>query len=569
MTDPTGGRATRHRFVIGPLLGAGTFGEVYLARMTSLHGIEQDVAVKLLNPGLDPRSQPVHRMRDEGRLLGGLNHPAILHVMDFCHLDGRIGLVTEYVPGADLDACIHQADPIPVRAALQVIGTVADALHAAWESRTTDGGQLELVHRDIKPANIRVTPHGSVKLLDFGIAKSDEAGREAATQQRMAFGTPAYMAPEVLSYEVLDALPSRDMFALGATLFEALVGERFFEGLDHQSIGRLSNRASRFSAWRQDRLGALAGHDPQVIELVEQMLTYDHTQRPSARRVAEVCLGVADRLTGPSLWAWARQRTWPPAGSQKGEWSGRVVDDTQLTTAGLTSPTQARRIDPERRAGLLSTDPMIEPPEVPPLPAVPPRARVGIPADETEPEVPHQPANPTMPVLEMPMRVNPLAVAGVFAVGVLMAVALVIAGDMGLWGAEPEESVLRPVAVGSPTPDAGRGKGKRGGQGGGRDTARTAAPAGAGGPGVAWGAAGKESAMVVLEGDQDVTLHRTGRRPLTLVPWQYLQVDPGPVEVQARFPGRGGYEWQFEERLDRGETLRIRCDAQQFTCAAR
>ena len=141
--------AGRPQFALGALLGAGTFGEVYLARMTSPNGIQQDVAVKLLNTGLHPRSQPVSRMRDEGHLLASLNHPAILAVKDFCVVDGRIGLVTEFVAGADLhDLIFDSEDPIPAKPVLQVVSALADALHVAWETPAPGGGPMALVHRD-------------------------------------------------------------------------------------------------------------------------------------------------------------------------------------------------------------------------------------------------------------------------------------------------------------------------------------------------------------------------------------------------------------------------------------
>lgn len=317
----------RQHFDVGALLGAGTFGEVYVARMTSVNGIQQNVAVKLLNSGLHPKSQPVARMRDEGRMLAALNHPAILQVMDFCVLQGRIGLVTELVPGADLHDCIFGDDPIPPRAAMQVIGTVADALDAAHATPAQDGRPLGLVHRDIKPANIRITPHATIKLLDFGIAKSLDEERETATVERMAIGTPSYMAPEVQTYEVLEALPSRDVFALGCTLFEALVGELYFEGLDPKQIVRLCNRQDRFSEWQSLRMPLLARQHPHVVDICMRMLRFDHTERPSAREVADFCLESAERDEGESLRAWCRRRTWPDIGGKPGPWSGRQLHD--------------------------------------------------------------------------------------------------------------------------------------------------------------------------------------------------------------------------------------------------
>ncbi|MCB9665501.1 MAG: serine/threonine protein kinase [Alphaproteobacteria bacterium] len=340
----------RIKFDIGPLLGAGTFGEVYLARMTSVNGIEQEVAVKLLNPGLSPRSQPVSRMRDEGMMLAALNHPAILHVMDFCYLDGRIGLVTEFVPGADLHDCIFGHDPIPPRAALEVIGLMADALDAAYSTPTSDGARLNLVHRDIKPANVRITPHGTVKVLDFGIAKSEDARRETETTERMAIGTPSYMAPEVQTYEVLDALPSRDVFALGCTLYEALVRELYFEGLDPKEIVRRCNREERFAEWRSMRMPLVARFGAPTADLVGRMVAYEHTLRPSAREVADSCLSLAEMVGGETLRSWCRRRPWPDPKKKEGPWSGLSMTDQGMAT----------RTGPVSRAAGATLAPMLD-----------------------------------------------------------------------------------------------------------------------------------------------------------------------------------------------------------------
>ncbi|MBT3224140.1 MAG: serine/threonine protein kinase, partial [Proteobacteria bacterium] len=171
-SEASSGLLQKREFSFQRCLGSGGFGEVYLATMTSSGGVETDVAVKVLHGGLDPRSQAVQRLRDEGRLLGVLNHPAILRVTDLVLLEGRIALVTEYVEGADLDECFGAHPPLPPRALLEVIGRVADALHSAFNTTSANGTPLELIHRDIKPANIRLGRHGDVKLLDFGIARA-------------------------------------------------------------------------------------------------------------------------------------------------------------------------------------------------------------------------------------------------------------------------------------------------------------------------------------------------------------------------------------------------------------
>src|SRR5688572_17927020 len=115
----------QRQFRIHHCLGRGGYGEVYRATMVAPGGIENDVAVKLL--------------RDEGRLLSVLRHPAILRVFDLALLDGRVGLVTEFVEGEDLSTLIGN---LPLRPILEVVAAVAEALDAAWNHPRSDGRPL-------------------------------------------------------------------------------------------------------------------------------------------------------------------------------------------------------------------------------------------------------------------------------------------------------------------------------------------------------------------------------------------------------------------------------------------
>ncbi len=342
MGDTAPGTDTgRLRFEMRDLLGVGSFGEVYLATLTTQAGIRQDVAVKVLNRDLDPRSQPVERLRDEGRILGKLNHPVILQVRDLIVLEGRVGLVTEYVQGADLVDVIHRTNGLDPRVALEIIGLVSDALDTAYHVTGFDGQRLRLVHRDIKPANLRLTPHGTVKVLDFGIAKAQAPDRETSTTHLVLMGSVPYMGPEVLHMDVEEADMPRDVYALGCTLYESITGKLFSAGLKHGDLRRETARPDRFYAFRQGRLDLLPADLPTPVrQLIASMLTYEAKERPTAREVAERAHEIADKLPGPTLRRWARSFDWPPPDGGVGPWSGRNMSETTiLTRSGPTDAT--------------------------------------------------------------------------------------------------------------------------------------------------------------------------------------------------------------------------------------
>jgi serine/threonine-protein kinase len=189
--------------MIGPyridqLIGVGGMGQVYRARDTKLG---RDVAVKILPASLAREPEPVRRFDREGRLLAALNHPHIAAIYGLENFDGVAALVLELVEGRTLADCLA-AGPLPVQQALSIGRDIADALDAAHEKG--------IVHRDLKPTNIKITPDGTVKVLDFGVAKVFSGDRQGldlspmpsvtieGTREGTIIGTPAYMsAPRV------------------------------------------------------------------------------------------------------------------------------------------------------------------------------------------------------------------------------------------------------------------------------------------------------------------------------------------------------------------------------------
>jgi serine/threonine protein kinase len=328
-----GDSGRRFRFL--QCLGSGGFGEVYLATMTSASGVETEVAVKMLHEGLDPRSQAVQRLRDEGRLLGSLNHPSVLKVHDLVLLEGRVALVMEYVAGLDLEQCVELTQPIGLRAGMEVVAHVADALHVAYDSTGPDGRPLQLVHRDIKPPNIRIGLHGEVKVLDFGIAKAADARREAKTQTSVMIGSPWYMAPERFDGQN-DGSPA-DVYALGCSLYEiAARGGRLFSELSSREHFLLSLDDKAHDQHVRDHLHPLA-IPTDVRWLLDRMLAYDPAERPTHAEVAERAERIADGLQGDTLRRWCKGMAWPDAPMTDGALVGQEVTEHRLSTLQVLS----------------------------------------------------------------------------------------------------------------------------------------------------------------------------------------------------------------------------------------
>ncbi len=302
-----------HQFEFEECIGTGGFGVVYRARMTTPAGLVRTVAVKALRSDVASGSA-VARLRDEAKLLAALQHRSILAVHDLVRLDGRFALVSEYVEGADLAQLVRESSDrggpvVPDRVAVQIVGEVAGALAAAWSSpHPSTGKPMNLVHRDIKPANIRVSTSGAVKLLDFGIAKSDTVSRDAATATGMLAGTYGYLSPDRLTEEVVG--PAGDIYALGLVLYEVLTSIRLYRNVDRRELMRMAVDREAHDAFLTTGMHRLCDTDPVIQSLVRDMLQYAPEDRPSAAEVEARAEDVAENLEGPRLRRWARNRAW-------------------------------------------------------------------------------------------------------------------------------------------------------------------------------------------------------------------------------------------------------------------
>lgn len=211
---------------IGPLIGSGAMGQVYRARDSELH---RDVAVKVLLPELAHDSDRLARFAHEARVLATLNHPNIAQIYGLEKSAAATAIVMELVEGETLAHRIARG-PIAVSEALSIARQIAEALEAAHE----DG----VIHRDLKPANIKVSLDGTVKVLDFSLAKllrqqptdDDEPIIPAGptTNAGVMLGTAAYMAPEQARQRPVDR--RGDIWALGCVLFEMLTAQPVFAG---------------------------------------------------------------------------------------------------------------------------------------------------------------------------------------------------------------------------------------------------------------------------------------------------------------------------------------------------
>ncbi len=280
--------------------GAGGMGTVYRAHDGRL---DRDVALKILNPAAVGGDQGRARFRKEAVALARLNHPNIGAIYDFDTQEGIDFLVMEYVAGPTLGARIASGF-LPEKQAATLGLQIASALEEAHSHG--------VIHRDLKPGNVMLTPKGTAKVLDFGLAKllhpvGDEGVTQDVTATRGALGTPAYMAPEQFTGEEVDS--RIDIYALGLILYEITTGRRAFQ---EKSAPRLVQAILQRPPVSPRAIeGSLS---PEFERIVLKCLEKDPQDRYQSARELEVDLR---RLASPRTETVAEPVALPPRSRKK------------------------------------------------------------------------------------------------------------------------------------------------------------------------------------------------------------------------------------------------------------
>jgi hypothetical protein len=338
-------------------LGAGGMGEVYRARDSKL---SRDVALKVLPDLVANDPERLARFKREAQVLASLNHPNIGGIYGFEESNGVGALVLELVEGPTLADRIAQG-PIPLDEALPIALQIAEALETAHERG--------VIHRDLKPANIKVRPDGTVKVLDFGLAKAPDpasstlaasalsnsptitAPAAAATRMGVILGTAAYMSPEQVKGKPVDK--RSDIWAFGCVPYEMLTGQRLFDGESVADVlAAVLNKEPRWDevpASTQRLLRQCLTKDPKrrLRDIGDAFALLDDGPQPVARRSrsAWAVTVLAAVVAAVALWApWRATRTAEPAVTRLDLDLGVDVPPSNVGPSAVLSPDGTRLV---------------------------------------------------------------------------------------------------------------------------------------------------------------------------------------------------------------------------------
>jgi tRNA A-37 threonylcarbamoyl transferase component Bud32 len=261
--------------------------ELFLAEVQGLGGFHKQVVLKRILPQLAENTQFVRMFLDEARLAATLHHPNIAQVYDIGR-DGQSSFFSlEYVEGRDLrDVCrafLRRGEKIPLEHACTIVAQAAAGLHYAHEKLGPDGEPLHVVHRDVSPANVLVTYEGSVKIVDFGVAKART--QQSETRAGTLKGKISYMSPEQC-----------DVFALGILLFELSTGTRLFRGdNEFKVMTRIVNEDAPSPTERR------VDYLPGLAAIVKRALARDRAERYATAEEMQLAIEELSRELGFKL----------------------------------------------------------------------------------------------------------------------------------------------------------------------------------------------------------------------------------------------------------------------------
>jgi serine/threonine protein kinase len=262
------------RYQILKQLATGDVADVLLARATGLEGFARHVVIKCIRPELATEQRLIESFLEEARIAAALHHQNVVQVHDIGEQDGRYFFAMEYVHGEEVRQLIakmrERDEQVPIGHLIAIITAVAAGLHHAHEQRSPTGEPLGLVHRDVCPANILLGYDGSVKLVDFGMAKA--ALRSTKTASGTLKGKASYMSPEQCMGKGIDR--RTDTFALGIVLYELATSQRLFKG---------ANEFLTMSAIVEGSVPAPSTFRPDIPPALDEIVLRALAREPEAR----------------------------------------------------------------------------------------------------------------------------------------------------------------------------------------------------------------------------------------------------------------------------------------------
>jgi serine/threonine-protein kinase len=337
------------------LLATGGMAEVYLARQAGAAGFQKQVCLKRILPHLARDKHFVEMFLNEARVASQLDHPNIVSIFDLGESNGNYFIAMEFIDGPSLRAVALRAaelnELLPVAEVLRIVSQAAGGLHYAHELPGADGRPLGLVHRDVSPDNLLVHRNGTVKIVDFGIAKA--AGSTSNTSTGTLKGKVAYMAPEQLRGEAVDR--RADVFSLGVVLYELLAGHRPWEAPTEVALiaRMLGDEPQPLTEIREDAT-------PSLWSVVERALAKDPGQRHQTCQelqadLEQSLIARGQSATSSRLADFVRAYSPPPALMQEGPAAEAELRALQEQAFGVVSSPSIPAV-PSRRAGLLQAD---------------------------------------------------------------------------------------------------------------------------------------------------------------------------------------------------------------------
>jgi serine/threonine protein kinase len=285
--------STANSYQIMAKLAAGGMAEIFLARGEAVAGVERYCVLKRI---LRDRASDVHFVRmflDEARLAAQLQHPNIAQVYDIGKLGDSYFFTMEYVHGETVRALLHRAQglrrKLPINCVLTIVAGTAAGLHHAHTRLGRDGRPLGIVHRDVSPSNLMVSYEGSVKVVDFGVAKAEDRMQE--TKSGTVKGKISYLSPEQCKGRRVDR--RSDLFSLGICFWEMLTTERLFKrASDFENMNAIVTETTPPPSSRRPDV------PPEIDELVLRLLAKAPEHRfQTADEVVEAVEAVASRTS--------------------------------------------------------------------------------------------------------------------------------------------------------------------------------------------------------------------------------------------------------------------------------